>query len=249
VSCDPERVTGWVDGALPRDEMDAIAAHVAACPECAQQAAEERALRARLASLPAAAVPSGLAHRARETLRRRSGVPLWRLALPVAASFIVAVLLLRMLPPVVALELARDHRHCFGFAQLPAQVWTNDGMRAISWFEKQGTPMPMLPDAAGGLELVGARYCGLPDQSRVAHLYYRGKGRRDADSGEPRDLRLSLYVVQHRVHLSGVYERVVTGETVRLARVGTSTVALVSESADAVDAFERALSHTVADLD
>ena len=97
----------------------------------------------------------------------------------------------------------------------------------------QGTSVPVIPEAAGGLELVGARYCGLLDR-RVAHLYYSNG-----------DHHLSLFLVPGPVRdLSR--ELRPRGNFVRLLRVGGTTVGLVSEEEDSVEAFKRALSFSLA---
>ena len=65
MSCDPERVTGFVDGELDAETTAAVAAHLEACAACRAQAEAERGLRARLRGLPAPALPQGLEARVR----------------------------------------------------------------------------------------------------------------------------------------------------------------------------------------
>jgi len=231
MTCNPERVTAYVDGALDAANCPELEAHLAACAECAAQADAERELRARLKALPAPAPAPELEARVRASLRPRRRAASW--LLPLAAGLVALLAWARGATPFVAWELSRDHDHCFSRRRLPAQVWGNDPARVAEWFEGQGTSVPVIPETAGGLELVGARYCGLLDR-RVAHLYY--------SNGEH---HLSLFLVPGPVRdLSR--EMRPRGNFVRLMRVGGMTVGLVSEEEDSVEAFKRALSSTLA---
>jgi anti-sigma factor RsiW len=60
LSCDPERVTGFVDGELDAEATTAVAAHLATCAACRAQAEAERELRACLRVLPVPELPEGL---------------------------------------------------------------------------------------------------------------------------------------------------------------------------------------------
>jgi anti-sigma factor RsiW len=231
MSCNPERVTAYVDGALDAAGCPELEAHLAACPECRAQAEEERALRARLRALPPPSPSPGLEARVRGSLRPRRRAASW--LLPLAAGLVALLAWARGATPFVAWELSRDHDHCFGGRRLPAKVWSSDPAYVAEWFQGQGTRVPVIPEAAGGLELVGARYCTLLDR-RVAHLYY--------SNGEH---HLSLFLVPGPVRdLSR--ERRPRGNVVRLLRVGGTTVGLVSEEENSVEAFRRALSTTLA---
>jgi len=53
VSCEPERVTAYVDRELPAPIERAVEFHLTRCPGCATQAAFEVDLRATLHTLPA----------------------------------------------------------------------------------------------------------------------------------------------------------------------------------------------------
>jgi anti-sigma factor RsiW len=231
MSCDPQRLTAYVDGVLDAAQGPGIEAHLAECAECRAQFEEERALRARLRALPAVEPAPELEARVRRSLRASRRRPSW--LLPMAAGIVALLAWARGASPFVAWELSRDHDHCFGKRRLPAQVWTSDPAYLADWFETQGTRVPLIPEGAGSLELAGARYCPLLDRS-VAHLYYTNG-----------DHRLSLFVVPGPVRDTPAEFRP-RGNFVRLMRVGGSTVALVSEEESAVEAFERALSTTVA---
>ena len=61
----------------------------------------------------------------------------------------------------------------------PRRCWTRAiPARSTAWFAEQGTECRSLPASAGGLELVGGRYCP-PGGPQVAHVYY-GDGRAPA---------------------------------------------------------------------
>lgn len=232
--CDGRRITAYVDGALPSEARAAVEAHLAACAACREQEAFERGLRERMRGLPAPEVPLGLEDRVRRRLRRRP-LPAFVPWLPLAAGIVLALLWGRGAAPFVAWEVARDHIHCFGQEHLPAQVWTSDPGEITEWYRHHGTDLPLVPSSAGGVELVGGRYCPLLDR-KVAHLYYAGEKR-----------HLSLYVVPGPARFGSGFATRKGGETVRLLRSGGITLALVSEDADAVEAFHRALSVSRAD--
>lgn len=238
MSCDPEQVTGYVDDALAPEARMTIEAHLADCATCQQQATEERTLRDRLRRLPEAPLRRGFENEVRGRLHAETRFRKRRILLPLAASLAVIGLWARGSAPVVAWEVARDHRHCFGAKELPAKVWSNDPAEIQAWFEKQGTPMPTLPASAGSVELVGARYCPLPDATMVAHTYYGSRKR-----------RVSLYVVPRSLRFASSFAKVSGDQTVRLIRVAGQTIALVSEEPGEVEAFERVFRTTVAGVD
>lgn len=233
MSCDPVRVTGYVDSALAPAERALLEEHLETCEACRAQAADERSLRARLASLAPPAFPASLESSVRERLRR-TPAPRRRLfpavLLPLAAALVLAVLFAHTRPALVSREIAWDHGHCFGQQKLPAQVFTSNVGVAERWFAERGTVLPQLPETAGGLQLVGARYCRVVDR-RFAHLYY-------ADG----DRHLSLHVVPGWLSLAHTERRAQWGRAVTLMRAQGAVIGLTSEDARAVDAFARALS-------
>src|SRR5262249_56734493 len=127
---------------------------------CRDQEAFERGLRARMRALPAPEVPAGLEDRVRRRIRRRA-LPAGVSWLPLAAGIVIALLWGRGAPPFVAWEVARDHLHCFSREHLPAQVWTNDPREIAEWYRQQGTDLPLVPSAAGGVEPVGGPFSPL----------------------------------------------------------------------------------------
>jgi len=235
VSCDPEQVTGYVDGALDEAARAAVEGHLALCPACREQVEAERALRARLRTLTPLEPRPGLPADVRRGLHPESP-RLSRILLATAAAFALIFLSGRGSAPFVAWELARDHDHCFSKAVLPAQVWSDEPERVTTWFARQGTQIPAIPAAVGGLELIGARYCPLIDR-RVGHVYYAGRGR-----------HLSVYAVPGSVRFPREFLSDARSRVVRLIRVEGRTVGLVGERPEDVAAFERALTSTYARL-
>lgn len=233
MSCDPERVTGFVDGALDAESAAAVAAHLAQCPTCREQAEAERGLRARLRGLPLAPLPAGLDSRIREAAtRRRAGrLPaVVRWALPLAATLILGAWL-RGHEPFVAWDLARDHEKCFGRHPVPAKVWSAEPQVVSSWFERQGTRLPALPGRVGDFVLIGARYCPLLSLSSAPHVYYA--------AGEH---HVSVFVVPQRVRL-GDDARPATARAsrIRFLRLEGEVVGIVGAREGDVRAFEMAL--------
>ena len=133
-------------------------------------------------------------------------------------------------PALVARQIAWDHGHCFGQAELPAQVWSSNVAVVDRWFGERGTRLPRIPETAGGMQLVGARYCRVVDR-RFAHLYY-------ADG----ERHLSLHVVPGWLSLDRVQRSSKWGRAVVLMRTEGAVVGLTSEDPRAVDAFVRELS-------
>ena len=227
MSCDPERVTGFVDGELDA-EAAAVAGHLETCAACRAQADAERGLRERLRGLPVPELPQGLEARVRARTRRRPFAAAARWALPLAAA-LVAAFWARGHAPLVAWELARDHDHCFSFQPLPAKVWSGEPGVVGDWFYRQGTRLPRVPGRVGDLALVGARYCPLPDVSRAPHVYYAS-----ATS------QVSVFLVPHGVRFDGSFAGESRGRSVRLLRVEGETVGIVAGTEADARAFEAA---------
>lgn len=231
MSCEPELVTGYVDGELAPEEQARVAEHLRGCAVCRQQADDERALHASLRGLPDIVPPSGLEQRLRARLRGQRRSP-WRFVLPLAAGLVGFLLWAAGSPAVVAWELSRDHDKCFGMERLPAEVFTSDGRVAAARLDLAGAPVPELPRRVRGIELVGGRRCPLADR-RAVHLYYAAGAR-----------RVSVFVIQGRVRLSGRYASGARANAVRLLTVSGATVGIVGQSEEDVAAFERAFLET-----
>lgn len=233
MSCNPELVTGYVDAALDDAARAEVEAHLAECAVCREQAEAERQLRAALRTLPAAEPRQGFEADLRRSLLRARPSRL-RMLLPIAAVLVLAFFGGLRLPGVLAWELARDHKNCFGQESLPAEVWGGDAAVIVRWFEAHGTSLPPIPDGAGGLSLVGGRRCPLVDRS-VAHLFYAA-GKR----------RVSLFVVPGSLALSDRYQTTARHEAVRIFQVAGQLVGVVGENEDDVRAFERGFRSTSA---
>ena len=231
MSCDPERVTGFVDGELDPATAAAVAAHLETCTTCRAQAEAERELRSRLRGLPAPELPVGLEARVRtaRTTRPAALPRLARWALPLAAALVLGAWL-RGYAPFVAWDLARDHDKCFSMRPLPAKVLGHEPGVVADWFEQRGTHLPALPDRVGGLSLVGARYCPLVSLSSAPHVYYASSQR-----------HVSVFVVRHAVRLDDRLSYHARGDSVRLLRVEGELVGIVGQHEADVRAFEAAL--------
>jgi anti-sigma factor RsiW len=238
MSCQPENVTGFVDGALDTALAAEIEAHLAACEHCRTQADGERALRSRLLGLLHPALPHDVEAAVHRRLSPRPRRVFWPAVLvPLAAVLVLALLAVRRSPNVVAWELARDHDHCYGFETLGLQVTSEDPETVMRWFEDDGMRMPVLSAEAAGHELVGARYCLMPDLSRAAHVFYKRGPQRP----------LSVFVIARVVDAPDTLHA--RGHMVRLLRVGGSTVGVVADRKEDLDAVARSFASTRAGLE
>jgi len=183
--------------------------------------------------LPSVEPRRGFEAELRRSLARARPSPL-RWLVPIAAVLVLAVFWGLRTPTVLAWELSRDHKACFGHASLPAEVWGSEATGVVQWFEAQGTRLPPLPDGAAGLSLVGGRRCALTDRT-VAHLYYAAG-----------DRRVSLFVVPGSVALTDRFETTARRESIRLFRVAGQVVGVVGENEADVRAFERSFRSTAA---
>ncbi len=235
MNCRPEHVTAWVDGELPPEAQAEIEQHLADCSICREQAEGERATRQSLRALPQPEPPAGLEFALRRGLRRQRRLRVVRILLPLAACLVLALLWARGSAPVLALQLARDHGHCYSLERLPAQVFADDIEPVQAWFRAHGRALPPLPSSAAGLDLVGGRFCPLLDR-RVAHLYYRDAQR-----------RLSLFVLPDPVRIDRRHETAALGHAVHLRRLAGHTLAIVADREADVVAFERAFDSLMAD--
>jgi anti-sigma factor RsiW len=235
-SCQPVQVTGYVDGALDDAARIHMESHLAACESCREQAASERTLRSRLLGLLHPPLPSPLDSRVRQRLVPARRLPLARLLVPVAAVAALLLISFRSTARFVAWEMARDHEHCFGRERLPSEVASEDPETVMRWFEAKGTRVPVLPTEVQGFELVGARYCWMPDFSRAVHVYYRR-----AQKGP-----LSVFVLGRAVGTTEPMRLHANGHVIQIARMGDRTLGLVSDRDEDVQAFAAAFATTQA---
>ncbi len=93
MSCRPERVTAYVDGALDGAGRAEVEAHLAeACPACRGQVGVERSLRLRVRSLPEPTPPHGIERRLRALLSLEPQIGPWVMALAAVLGLLTAVL-------------------------------------------------------------------------------------------------------------------------------------------------------------
>ena len=235
MSCQPEQVTAYVDGQLEPALRAELESHLATCEACSRQLTDERWLRGALRAVPSIDVPGGLEARVREGMRK-SRPRRWRVLLPLAAVLVLGLVWGRGSALLLSWELSLDHGHCFGKKVLPAQVWGQDPQHVRAWFAAQGTELPVVPESANGLRLVGGRFCPLLDR-KVAHLYYADEKR-----------NLSLYVVPGPLRFEHGRLSNAAGRMVQLLRVGGRPVALVGEEQEDLSSFRKKFEVTVAFL-
>lgn len=225
MSCEPERVTGYVDDALDPASRAEVEAHLATCAACSEQAAFEKALQARLRLLSDVPHRPELETRVRVALRPRVHVARWLVAL--AAGLVLLILWGRGAPAFVAWELAQDHARCHVVRSLPIPV----GGAAIEGLEGHATAIQAMPRSAAGTSLVAASLCELRSGSLVVHLQYADDER-----------RVSVFIVEGDVHLGRGYAARLQVGGVRLLRAKGEVVGLVGERPEDLDAFEKAVS-------
>jgi len=168
----------------------------------------------------------------------RRDPPVGRVVVLGLAGALVALLLwARGLPSFVAWEVARDHQRCFGRRHLAARLYTSDAWEIRDWLESRGTPVQPLPERAGGVEVVGVRYCPLADRI-AAHVYYGGDGS-----------LVSVFVLSGAARIGSGWSGESQGLQVRLIPSAGRTVSVVGESADDVDAVARAFRSSFARRD
>src|SRR5688572_10848658 len=186
-----ERVTPFVDGALPTEERAEVERHLDECPPCRRMAVEagggRRLLRERSESLRHEPLPPGLRSRC-EVLVRTSQAHTWRswrgriatvaaiAVLMVVTASTLLVLGTRRSDVLLAQQLTLDHAKCFTlFAALDAAGadahQTEQMLHARYGWNVQGPPSSPFD----GVTLVGARRC-LYSSGTIPHVMYRVNG-------------------------------------------------------------------------
>jgi anti-sigma factor RsiW len=184
-----ERVTPYVDGALPPGERREVEQHLQHCPPCARGAQEEQGartvLRERADRLRAQPLPPGLRSRCEALAHEHSRVQAvrwWRLLVPATA---IAVLLIfagvlifavatRRSDTLLAAQLTADHVKCF-------EVFVPEKGADASEIEEEleskfGWDMHVPPSSsAAGITLLGGRRCLYADGS-MPHVMYKAEG-------------------------------------------------------------------------
>jgi anti-sigma factor RsiW len=232
VTCSPERVTGYVDRALDPEATAEVLAHIAACPQCREQAEFEQSLRGRLRAIAQEEPTQELVRRVLQGAKKRRPSVL-RFSLPAAAS-LAALLIVgaRASAPLLSAELVADHVGCFArTGEEKVFVSGPEPGPVAQWLAENGSPIPPPPRAPGGLALLGARRCMLvPETAVVAHLLYQ-MGERQS----------SIFVLRGIRPIREDYLTEQGGHTVRLMRVGSHTVGIVSDHPSDGEAIRQAL--------
>lgn len=218
MSCNPELVTGYVDGALDGPSMAELKSHLETCATCREQAAFEVSLRERLRELALLEPSLDLRERVLARARPRRRVLAWILAAPAAAA-LVAFMVIRMSPSFLSWELVQDHVRCFGLKPLKENVLAGAPEELARAFKENGNPIPEPPAVAGKLQLLGGRQCQLFDRVWVAHLLYLGG-----------DHEASVFVLPDRRGLGDGYVTRSGSLTIDLVQLPAHTVGIVATS-------------------
>lgn len=185
-----ERMTPYVDGALPPEERDTIDEHLDRCPPCRHAVNEARGarhiLRQAVHRLEHPAPPPGLrsrcealarAHGARRATRGWLGrlVPAVAIALLVlATAMTVLAMATRRSNVLLAQQLTVDHLKCFRFfgaqpGSQPMDAHVAEEMLATQYGWDVHVP-PSSPEE--GLTMISARRC-LYASGTIPHVMYR----------------------------------------------------------------------------
>jgi anti-sigma factor RsiW len=186
-----ERLTPFVDDALPSEERAEIEQHLDRCPPCRAAAVREQGGRAvvrECAGRLKAGLPPGLRTRcealASEQVRRPEprgwGVRLVPLSLTSVLIVFTAVALFSLAThrsnTLLAAQLTADHSKCFSLfapaGPAPASAEAVERMLA----DRHGWDVHVPPSAPDrGVQLIGARRCLYAD-GRMPHVMYRVNG-------------------------------------------------------------------------
>ncbi len=225
MSCEPERVTGYVDGALEAAERVRLAAHIEGCAGCQAQLTFETRLRQALRALPALEPSLVLEGRVRRALHGRRRIVPW--TLPVAAALVLGLLWWRGSAPVLAGQLAADHFSCHRVRSLSIDEEAAEPSQPNA---SQAARLRSMPREVRGLTLAAATICELGDGTLALHVQYVGQ-----------DRRVSLFVAEG-ARFQRSYSGRVGGSDVRLLSSGGRIIGLVGEDHEDLDSFVRALS-------
>jgi anti-sigma factor RsiW len=185
-----DRLTPYVDEALPPGERTDVERHLNKCPPCRQSAVEEQGGRTvvrecadRLRQSP---LPPGLRSRCEELARhhcRGRGVSIvGRRLVPAlligSVAIVTGLIVLSVATPqsgaVLAAQLTADHVKCFGLvgsgAEVDARVVEHDLEAKYGWDVRVPPSSP-----EHGLRLLGGARCLYADGT-LPHLMYRAAG-------------------------------------------------------------------------
>lgn len=203
-----DRLTPFVDEALPPAEQVEVAQHLEACPPCRVSAVKEEGgktlLRQRAARLRAAPLPPGLRTRCAVIAREHAhgATPAsWRArvvpatigaALVMATAMLLLMLATERSNTVLAAQLTADHSACFLTFRPPAGGMDADA--AESRLSSLGWDLHVPASSAGdGVQLLDARGC-LYGEGRMPHLLYDVDGQHvslfvlEGETREPADI-------------------------------------------------------------
>jgi anti-sigma factor RsiW len=184
-----ERLTPYVDEALPPDERSSVERHLNRCPPCRQSAVEEQGgrtvVRECADKLRHSPLPPGLRSRcealARHHCARTAGgwrARLWPAALiagvVIFTSLAVLSLATRRSGALLAAQLTADHVKCFKVFGSGGQVDASHVEQELD--TKYGWDMHVPPSSPeNDLRLLGGRRC-LYAEGTVPHVMYRAAG-------------------------------------------------------------------------
>jgi anti-sigma factor RsiW len=186
-----DRLTSYVDNALPPGEQADVEQHLNACPPCRTAATQESGARAVLRekapALTDVPLPPGLRSRCEALARehgRTSAPPVFtaRRFAPLTAvmtlliGFLLFSLATHRSDTVLAAQLTADHAKCFRFFAKNASPDV-DARRVEQMLEDDyGWDLHVPPSSsADGVRLIGARRCLYADGS-IPHVMYRAGG-------------------------------------------------------------------------
>ncbi len=220
-----ERLTPYVDEALPPAERADVEQHLDACPPCRVAAAQEqggarRAARARATSSAPQPLPPGLRTRcealAREHARRR--VPAargGRVSFPPASPspssssprVAIVTLATQRSNTLLAAQLTADHAKCFRAFAAGRHATSMRAARRSACRRRYGWDVHVPPSSPrDGVRLVGARRCLYARRARAARAVPTSNGQdavalraRGRDAGRPADVDRVRPPVPHLV--------------------------------------------------
>lgn len=223
-----ERLTPFVDQALPPSEHQEVERHLTSCPPCRDAAAAEGGGRLLLhqcrATLRSEALPPGLRSRCEAMARSGARAPFWRATLlpgmavaavvlvVAAAAFAVAT---RRSATLLAAQLTADHVKCFRIPDPSGATGVDARAVEDALARRFGRAMHVPPSSRReGVELLGARRC-LYAEGSVPHVLYRVNGQ-----------SLSLFVFDGQTRAPA--DVVTFGHRARMWSRGSNTYVLVS---------------------
>ncbi|MGH9161032.1 MAG: anti-sigma factor family protein [Vicinamibacteraceae bacterium] len=193
---DVERLSAYLDGALPEAEREAVETHLTACAACRARLQTLRAVKHALARLPSCEEPPGAVRAHVEGLRfpqaarkhRRRFFGLLAAAVPLMAAAAVLYVMspVTPVPHELTNELVVDHLKSVPEVR-PAEVASQDPHEVIQFFAGHVPFRPIAP-VLPGARLVGGRLCSIAGE-RGQLLFYRA----NAEAGST-EQTLSLFV-------------------------------------------------------